>query len=168
MPGNSKFDDEQERQKLVEAVAKIATYLFDETSEELMFMAVLIDKKDVHHPVMFMGVGKEDMGTAIRRLVKKLEAEVVVIIAEAWAMDAPIEDMSEDELRLLATKYGSVEQYPWKKEVLALDFEFKNGHKEGWHATISKEEDGKRSLGPFEWANGSKVVEVSGHLQGFF
>jgi hypothetical protein len=171
LPANSKFASEQERADLIEVVAKIARNMFHEMEKEgneLGFMAVLIDREGIHHPIMFIGLEKEEMREAILEQIEEVGAEAVVIIAEAWALDAPVEGMTNEELRLLATKYGSVKNYPWKKEVLALDFEFKMGHKEGWHAHITTTEGGTRYLHEFKWANGSKVLEASGHLQNFF
>lgn len=137
---------------------------------ELGFMAVLIDGDGNHHAHMFDDLDKEEIGTAIRQRVRDVDAEVVVLISEAWAIEKPEDSMSEEDLRKLAMRYGSVAEHPWSKECVTLDFEFKGGLKEGYNWYIEEDGSGKRVLldSKLKWANGTKVVEVSGHLQDFF
>lgn len=153
---------------------KIAKNLF-ERQGKVIFMAVLITPNGDHHPMVFEDLEKEEIGRAIRQHVKHIKPEVVVIIAEAWAIVSPFPDgsdqeMTEDQLRQYALKYGTVEKHKWSQDCLTLDFEFSDGSKEGWHWYIVKDKSGTRILldDKFQRANGTRVLEVSGHLQDFF
>lgn len=168
MPANSELSEEK-KAELLKVMKKIARALF-ESLGVVQFMAVLIGADGEHHPIGFEpGIPKKVMGDTIRKLVKEIKPDVVVLIGEAWAIDKPEESMTTEQLKQLASKYGSLEKHPWRKDCLALDFEYRDGTKQGWHWYIVVE-DGKRVLrnGNFKWANGTRVVEASGHLENFF
>jgi hypothetical protein len=142
------------------------------TQGGLAFMAVLISPEGEHTPVMFEGdVDKEGIGKAIRALVKEKQPAAVVLISEAWTVLKPEENMTDEELRKYALRYGTVDQHRWKRECVALDIEYRDGSKAGYNWFIEKDEEERRVLhadGP-RWANGTRVLEeVTGHLQNFF